>query len=453
MRVFLAVLCCVMLVLACVACKPKTSKGVATQTAAPPAPTETQASTTGPIKFGFNLEETGNAATFGISDHKGAELAVNEINAAGGVMGRQIEAVWGDNASLSQQSATVAAKLINQDKCDVLIGATTSSNTIAMAKVAEEAKRPMLSPAATNPSVTLNEDGSARKYVFRVCFTDDFQGERMADFAVNGPIKAKQACIFYDADSDYSVGIWETIKRVAPAKGLTIVAEDSFLSSSETDFRTKLNKFKGQKFDVLIVPGYYNQVAMIANQAREMGIKQPMLGGDGWDSPDLWKNAGKNIEGCYFTNHYAATDQDPAVQDFITKYKAAYGGNVPDAMAILGYDAVKLMADAIARAGSTDSEAVTAALASTKDFHGASGLITINPQHNADKKLVVIKIGAGGAFEWSFTYEPGQGGTPAPATPAAAGAPAAGTTPPAAGEAGGGAPPPAEGSKKPGPTG
>lgn len=384
---------------------------------------------TGPIRIGFNLEETGNQATFGISGHKGAELALDELNAAGGVLGRQLQAVWDDNASMSQQSASVASKLINQDKVDVLIGALTSSNTIAMAKIAEEAGVPMLSPAATNPAVTLNEDGSVRKFVFRVCFTDDFQGEGIVNFAVNGPIKAKKACIFYDADNDYSVGIWETVKRVAPENGLELVAEDSYLSSSETDFRSKLNKFKSQQFDVLIVPGYYNQVALIANQAREMGLKQPLLGGDGWDSPDLWKNAGKNIEGSYFTNHYASDDKDPAVQDFIRKFRERFGGNVPDAMAILSYDAVMMMADAITRAGGTDPAALQAALASTHDYKGASGMLTINEQHNATKKLVVLKVGEGGKFAYEYTYDPlsGTGGVaPAEATPVGGAAPADG---------------------------
>ena len=362
----------------------------------------------GPIKLGFNLELTGNAATFGISARKGAELAVDELNAAGGVLGRKIEAIFDDNASVSDQSAKVASKLIYQDKVHVLLGAVASSNSIAMAKIAEEAKVPMVTPASTNPSVTVNDDGSVRRYVFRTCFTDDFQGEGIADFAVNGPIGAKRAVIFYDADNDYSVGIRDTIKRVAPSKGLELVAEDSYLSSMETDYRTKLNRFKSKSFDVLIVPGYYNQVAMIANQARELGITQPLLGGDGFDSPDLWANAGKNIEGSYFTNHYASDDMDPAVQNYIRKFKERFGGNVPDAMSVLTYDAVNVVADAIRRAGSTDHEAVTDALSEVSGFKGAAGMITINETHDATKKLVVLEIGEGGKFSWVYTYDPLQ---------------------------------------------
>ncbi len=191
------------------------------------------------------------------------------------------------------------------------------------------------------------------------------------------------------------------------------MAENSFLASTETDFRTKLSQFKAQQFDVLIVPGYYNQVALIANQARELGLKQPLIGGDGWDSPDLWKVAGKNIEGCYFTNHYASDDKDPAVQDFIRKYKERNGGTVPDSMAILGYDATMLAADAITRAGSTDPAAIAKALAETADFKGAAGVITMSDKHNATKKLVVLKVGAGGVFNWVYSYDPENASPPA----------------------------------------
>jgi branched-chain amino acid transport system substrate-binding protein len=317
-----------------------------------------------------------------------------------------IETVFDDNQSMPQPAANVASKLINQDKVDVLIGAVGSSQSIAMAKVADEAHVPMVTPASTNPSVTLDEAGQVRQYVFRTCFTDDFQGEGIVDFAVNGPIKAKNAVVFYDAENDYSVGIYETVKRVAPVKGLAIVAEDAYLGQSETDFRAKLTKFKGYDFDVLIVPGYYNQVGMIANQAREVGLDQPLLGGDGFDSPELYRVAGDNIVGSYFTNHYAADDMDPAVQGYIRKYKEYQGGEIPDAMSILTYDAVKVVASVIEKVGNTDHDAIAQALADVQDFKGAAGTITINAQHNATKKLVVLEIGAGGQFQWVYTYDP-----------------------------------------------
>jgi branched-chain amino acid transport system substrate-binding protein len=426
-------------VLILASCNPAEKKGD-TKTDTTSSTDSTATSDAGPIKIGFCFEETGDAATFGISSHKGAEMAVNEINAAGGIDGRQIEAVFDDNASKSDQAATVASKLVNTDKVNVVIGAVASGNTLAMAKIVEDAGIPLISPASTRVDVTLNEDGSTRKYIFRTCFTDDFQGEAMVDFAVNGPLKAKNAVIFYASDNDYAVGIYETIKVVAPQKGLNLVAEDSFLATSETDFRTKLNRFKSMDFDVLIVPGYYKEAGLIANQAREVGLSQPLLGGDGFDSPDLWKNAGKNIEGSYFTNHYASDDQDPAVQAFITKYKELNGGNIPDAMAILAYDCVNVVADAIKRAGGTDPDALATQLAATKDFKAASGTITIDEKHNAKKKLVVLEIAAGGALKWVYSYDPSlTGGAHDPEAAATEGSADAGETADAAAEAAGAA--------------
>jgi branched-chain amino acid transport system substrate-binding protein len=401
----------------------------------------------GPVKLGFVFEETGDAATFGQSSRKGAEMALEEINAAGGLLGKPVEFVFEDNNSKADQAATAASKLVNNDKVNAIIGCVASSNSIAMKKITDPMKIPLISPASTRVDFTLADDKQTPlQYVFRTCFTDDFQGEAMVDFAVNGPLHAKNAVIFYASDNDYALGIYDTVKTTAAAKGLTIVGEDSFLSSSETDFRTKLSKFKGLAFDVLIVPGYYKEAALIANQARELGIKQPLLGGDGFDSADLWKNAGANIEGSYFTNHYAADDKDPAVQEFITKYKAREGGNVPDAMAILAYDCVKCVADAIARAGTTDGTAIAAELAKTKDFHGAAGDITIDAKHNATKKLVVMGIGKGGALNWAYSYMPGNASSGAAvdsaATPAAENGSAGdgqsgAATPPAAGGSGG----------------
>jgi branched-chain amino acid transport system substrate-binding protein len=401
-----------------------------------------------PIKLGFNLELTGDAAAYGVSGQRGAELALEEINAAGGILGRKVEVVFDDNASQSAQAVQVASKLINQDKVNVIIGSLTSSSSIAIAKLANEAKVPMVSPAATNPAVTVGEQG-VYDYVFRACFTDDFQGEGIVDFAVNGPLAAKTAVVFYNSESDYSEGIYNAVMRCAEQKGLKIAAADSYLSKGEQDFRAKLSKFKGMPFDVLIVPDTYNYVAQIASQARELGLTQPLLGGDGMDSPDLWKSAGKSIEGSYFTNHYASDDMDPAVQDYITKYKQHFAGAMPDSFSILTYDAVKLVADAITRAGGTSPDALAKALAETKGFKGAAGIITINTEHNAVKKLVVLQITEGGAQKWVYTYNPpevaavqdapAQPATAAPAANSATAAPAPTDAP--AGEGKGAAPP------------
>ncbi len=359
----------------------------------------------GEFKIGFNFEETGNAATFGVSSHKGAELAIKEINESGSLGPLKLTSVFEDNESRSEKSAQVASKLINQDKVNAIIGAVTSSNSIATARLVENTGIPMISPASTNPALTLDDKGAVRKWIFRACFTDDFQGDGIVDFAVNG-LKAKKAVVLFDTDSDYSVGIWKRIEAVAKEKGLEVVNHDSFLSSSETDFRSKLNKFKTTPFDVLITPIYYNQAALIAKQAREVGIKQPILGGDGLDSEDLWKIAGKDVEGsAYFTNHYAPDDPDPKVQNFIAKYKQVYAA-VPDALAVLAYDSVYLLIDAIKRAGSTDKEAIRQALEQTKGIQCVSGTFDIDPEHDAFKKLVVISIGKGGSKKMVYAFDP-----------------------------------------------
>jgi len=407
-RVLFSAALVVLLLAGTSACKPKVSeeeKAPEKPTGLVEKPMGATALPEGEYKIGFNFEETGNAATFGVSSHRGAELAIKEINESGSLGKLKLTGVFEDNESRSEKSAQVASKLINQDQVDAIIGAVASSNSIAMARIVEEAQIPMITPSSTNPTVTLNEDGSVRKWVFRACFTDDFQGDGIIDFAVNG-LKAKKAVVLYDADNDYSVGIWNRIQKVAKDKGLEVVNHDSFLSSSETDFRSKLNKFKATPFDVLIIPIYYNQAALIAKQAREVGIKQPLLGGDGLDSEDLWKIAGKDVEETtYFTTHYAPDDPDPKVQEFIRKYKQAYA-SVPDALAILAYDAVYLLADALKRAGSTDKSKVREALETTKGFQGAAGTFDIDEQHNAFKKLVVIKIGKGGSKRMVYTFDP-----------------------------------------------
>lgn len=387
----------------------------------PKAPT---AALSGEYKIGFNYEETGNAATFGVSSHKGSELAMKEINEGSMLGGLKLLSVFEDNESRSEKAAQVASKLINQDKVDAIIGAVASSNSIATARIVEEAGVPMISPSSTNPMLTLNDDGTVKQWIFRACFTDDFQGDGIVDFAVNG-LRAKRAVVLYDADNDYSVGIWKRIQETAADKGLEVVNHDSFLSSSETDFRSKLNKFKSAPFDVLIAPIYYNQAALIARQAREVGLTQPILGGDGLDSEDLWKIAGQDVEETtFFTNHYAPDDPDPKIKDFIAKYKQAYAA-VPDALAVLAYDAVYLLADAIKRAGSTDKAAVRQALEATKGFQGVSGTFDIDAKHDPFKKLVVIRIGKGGSKTMVYAFDPINpansgpvgGWTPAPPAP------------------------------------
>lgn len=355
------------------------------------------------IVIGHYGSLTGTTATFGISADEGIRLAVDEINKKGGVLGRKIRLVTEDTQSKPEEAVNAVQKLINQDKVVALLGEIASSRSLAAAPIAQRAKIPMLSPASTNPKVT-----KVGNYIFRACFIDPFQGPVMADFAMKsekGP-KAKKIAVFYDVKNDYSIGLREVFIERVKANGGEIVADESF-GEGDVDFRAQLNKIKGTNPEAIWVPGYYSEVALIARQARELGITVPLLGGDGWDDKNLAKISGGGINNCYFSNHYSAQDPSPAVQNFISTYKEKYDGKLPDAMAILGYDSMLLMADAIARAGSTEGPAIRAALAKTEGFAGAAGKITIDKDRNAQKPLVILKVVAtrnGDSFDQNFEY-------------------------------------------------
>lgn len=327
---------------------------------------------------------SGEQATFGQSTRKGIELALEQINAKGGVNGRPIRVIHEDTRSNSAEAATAVQKLISRDNVQALIGEVASSNSLAAAPVAQAAKIPMLSPASTNPAVTQVGD-----FIFRSCFIDPFQGGQMATFALTD-LKAKRVAVLYDVNSDYSLGLREFFTQTFRAGGGEIVADEAY-SQQDVDFKGQLTKIKNANPDAIYVPGYYTQVGAIVRQARELGINVPLLGGDGWDSEKTIEIAGEALNGNYITNHYSAEDQRPEVQAFISAFKAKYNGEIPDAMAILGYDAMNIMADAIQRAGGTDPRKLRDALAATKDFPAASGVITINEQRNAEKPIVILK--------------------------------------------------------------
>jgi branched-chain amino acid transport system substrate-binding protein len=336
-----------------------------------------------PIRIGHLAAMTGATANFGQSCDKGARMAMQEINEKGGVLGRPLALLTEDDRSLPTEARTSAIKLIEQHVA-AIIGEVASSNSIAAAPEAQKAQVPMVSPASTNPEVTEKGD-----YIFRICFIDPFQGEVMAKFGYNS-LGKKSAAILTDVKAAYSVGLAQFFKQTFTQLGGTITAEEAY-SQGDIEFKAQLTKIKGTNPEILFVPGYYNEVGLIARQARELGMTAVILGGDGWDSPDLLEIGGAAIEGAYFSNHYASDDPNPVIQDFIAKYKAAHG-EVPDAMAVLGYDVFRIVADAIGRAGSTEGPKVRDALAATKDFPGVSGTITIDPQRNARKDAVVIKI-------------------------------------------------------------
>jgi branched-chain amino acid transport system substrate-binding protein len=349
-------------------------------------------STGNTIKIGEYASINGTTATFGVSSDEGIMLAIDEINAAGGVLGKQIEIKLEDDRSDQQEAVTAVQKLISQDKVVAVLGEVASKRSLAGGNVCQRSKIPMVSPASTNPDVTKVGD-----YIFRICFTDDFQGTICAQFAQKKGWK--RVAVFTDVANDYSKGLTKTFKEVYPRGGGQIVSEESY-REGENDFKSQLQKMKGAGVDAVFVPGYYGDVGKILRQARESGFNVPFFGGDGWDDPQTYLNLGSIADGCYFTNHYAADDKRPEVQAFIAAYGKKYKNKdgspkVPDAMGICGYDAARVLVDAIKRAGKAEPQAIREALAATKDFPGASGKITIDANRNALKPIYILEFRGG----------------------------------------------------------
>jgi branched-chain amino acid transport system substrate-binding protein len=327
---------------------------------------------------------TGGIATFGISTKNASEMAFDEINKKGGVLGKQIKLLVEDDQSKPEEAGTAVTKLINQDHVVAMLGHVASSHSLAAAPICQSNKVPMITPSSTNPRVTQVGD-----YIFRVCFTDTFTGEVVAKF-VYDTLKAKKVAILVDVRSDYSVGLQTFFGEAYKRRGGEIVANQSY-SQGDSDFRAQLTQIKATNPDAIYVPGYYTEVGTIVHQGRELGITVPFVGSDGWDSPKLWEIGGEALNGCYFSNHYSTDDPNPAVQKFVNDYKTKYG-QVPDALAALAYDAARILADSFTRAGSTDGDKVRKAIGSTKDFPGVTGAITINAERNAVKPAVILKV-------------------------------------------------------------
>lgn len=342
------------------------------------------------ILIGANFELSGNVSTFGISVMNAIEMAFEEINANGGVLDMPIKMLKTDNKSDAAESTNVCTKLITQDKVVALIGPVTSTNTLAAVPVAQQHGIPLLTPTGTNQKITVNDDGSTNEWIFRNCFIDPFQGQVGAQFATK-TLKAKNAAIFVEKNSDYAKGLAEVFEKVFTDNGGTIVAKEGFVTEDK-DFRATLTKIIATKPDVLYVPSYYEQDGLIAKQARELGYTNPIVGADGWDSGKLLEIAGAEaLQEVYFTNHYSAFSTDEKVAKFVNKYKENYG-SVPDALAALGYDGAYLIVDAIKRAGSTDPAKIKEALASTKGFVGVTGTISMDDKHNPIKSAVVLSF-------------------------------------------------------------
>jgi branched-chain amino acid transport system substrate-binding protein len=341
---------------------------------------------------------TGTTATFGQSTHNGIVLALEELNGGGGLLGgKKVRVLTEDDQSKPEEAKTAATKLINQNNVVALLGEVASSRSLAAAPIAQKAKVPMISPSSTNAKVTQIGD-----YIFRVCFIDEFQGLVMAKFAANS-LKVKKVAVLKDVKNDYSVGLSKVFTEEFTKLGGTIVGEQSY-SEGDSDFRAQLTQLKSLSPEAIYAPGYYTEVGTIARQAKDLGLKVPLLGGDGWDSPKLTEIGGDAINGSYFSNHYSADDPNPVIQKFVTDYRKKFG-ETPDGLAALGYDAAKVLFDAMGRAGSVEGPQVRDALAATKDFPGVTGSITIDKDRNAVKPAVVLKVD-GGKLVYVETIKP-----------------------------------------------
>jgi branched-chain amino acid transport system substrate-binding protein len=342
------------------------------------------------INVGINVELSGGVASYGTNARDGAVLAIEEINNAGGVLGMQINPIERDCKSVADEAMSVSAALVGE-KIVAQIGPLTSGNVAGSTPVMMDNKIPLIAPAATASNVTVDDKtGATRDYIFRVCFIDPFQGTLMAQFAADN-LQAKKAVVYADTSSDYGKGLAEYFKKTFTEKGGEIIAEEGFVKD-DRDFRATLTKIKGLNPDFIYIPGYYQEVAPLIKQARELGITAPMGGGDGWDSPDMVSVAGgAALNNTFFTNHYSSQDKDPKIVKFVEAFKAKYNKE-PDAFAALGYDAVQLMVQGLKDAGEADPVKLAEAIAKIKDFEGITGKMSIDDKHNPVKAGVVIEF-------------------------------------------------------------
>jgi branched-chain amino acid transport system substrate-binding protein len=344
------------------------------------------------IKIGVNLELSGGVASYGQSIAEGLELATAEINKEG-IDGKKIKLIKVDNKSEASEATSGAIKLTSQDQVAAIVGAATSTNSIAQVQIAQDNKVPVISPSGTSPEITFSKD-KLNDYVFRTSFIDPFQGTVAANFAAK-EIKAKSAAIYIDSSSDYSKGLAAAFKEQFEKNGGKVVAQEAYIAK-DTDFRSTLTRLKSAKPDFIFLPGYYEEAGLIVKQARETGLDVPFMGGDGWDSPKLVEIAGaKALNNTFITNHYSSGDPDEKIQNFVSAFKAKYKDKSPDAFNALGYDTGYFLADAIKRAGSADSEKIKEALEKTADLELVTGTFTLDEKHNPIKSATILEFKEG----------------------------------------------------------
>ena len=353
-----------------------------------PAATSLPAAEAGPIRIGHYASLTGKDAAFGVATRKGILLAVEELNAQGGVLGRRIEYLVEDIQSKQGESVTAVKKLISRDKVVAVLGANASSNSLEAAPICQNAKIPMMAISSTNPKVTEIGD-----YIFRICFIDPFQGAVLAKFAYT-TLKAKRVALLTSTNSPYSIGLSAVLRERFKALGGEIVAEQKF-TEGDKDFRAQLTAIRTARPDVIAATGFYSEAALICRQARSLGIEVPFIGGDGWEAPQLVELGGAAVEGSYYSTYFSAENSAPEVQSFVQRYRARWSNETPEAVSALGYDALRLIAAAIQRNGTADSRKLRDAIAATRDFAGVTGRTTIDAKRNSEKAAVMLTIKEG----------------------------------------------------------
>jgi len=336
------------------------------------------------IKIGEFASLTGKEATYGQTVHKGTLLAIEELNAGGGLLGRPLELLSEDDQSKQGESATVVKKLIARDKVVAVLGELTSGRTLEAAPICQNAKIPLISPGATAVEVTAKGN-----YIFRVCFIDPFQGTVMAKFARDS-LKIRRVAVLSSVSSAQSVGLAKFFRERFTDQGGTVVLEQKY-GEGDKDFRAQLTAIKAAGVEGVFVPGYYTEAALISKQARDLGLTVPLLGVDGWESSELIAIGGAAVEGAYFSTHYSPENQSAVVVAFNERYRRRWGED-SNALSALAYDAAMVLADALRRAGTTDGARLRDALAATRDFPGVTGLITFDAQRNPTKSAVVLTV-------------------------------------------------------------
>lgn len=361
------------------------------------------------VRVGAFMSLSGDTAQYGLSALNGIRMAVEEANAAGGVRGMRVDLVVRDTRSDAVETSVVVDNLTRQEHVHVLLGEVVSSRSLAAARVAQRERVPMLTPSATSPEITAVGD-----YVFRSCYTDTFQGVALARFAIER-LGAMRAGLLVARDQGYSVELARLIREDFERRGGKVVAEQEY-PDGESDFSVQLAEVGAAQPDVVFIPGYYMEVGLLARQARALGLNAPLVGGDGWDSPRLVQIGGRALAGGYFSTHFSAEDPDPQVQRFVADYRRLYG-SAPDSFAATAYDGARIVLAAIARAPSLDSAAVRDSLAATKDFPGVTGPVTFNPERNAVKPIVVVRIDDNGRQTVEAHVAPEDVAPPATPTP------------------------------------